>query len=117
MILGDTKESLSAKTNRPLDDIYDDEVDAVVIHGDTIDSLQGWQWDQSRCKENFEYQFMSSLFFLIVFNKKEIVFARTSPQHKLEIGRFQAVIRIPIESSNLPFAVKHAQALGHIVGV
>ena len=26
-----------------------DEVDAVVIHGDDIDSLQGWQWDQSAC--------------------------------------------------------------------
>ena len=31
---------------------------------------------------------MSSPFF-IVFNKKEIVFARTSPQHKLEIGLFK----------------------------
>lgn len=34
----------------------------------------------------------------LVFAKDEIVFARTSPQHKLEI-------------------VKRAQALGHIVGV
>lgn len=36
--------------------------------------------------------------FFVVFAKQEIVFARTSPQHKLEI-------------------VKRAQALGHIVGV
>ncbi|CCM04510.1 uncharacterized protein FIBRA_06691 [Fibroporia radiculosa] len=79
LILGDTKETLSAKTGRPIEDIYEDEVDAVVVHGDEIDGLQGWQWDQ-------------------IFTKKEIVFARTSPQHKLEI-------------------VKHAQALGHIVGV
>ncbi|KAI0355099.1 aminophospholipid-transporting P-type ATPase [Trametes cingulata] len=79
LILGETKETLSKKTGRPVEEIYDDEVDAVVIHGDDIDSLQGWQWDQ-------------------IFAKNEIVFARTSPQHKLEI-------------------VKRAQALGHIVGV
>ncbi|KAI0818674.1 aminophospholipid-transporting P-type ATPase [Irpex lacteus] len=71
LILGDTKETLATKTGRPLEEIYDDEVDAVVP--------QGWQWDQ-------------------IFAKQEIVFARTSPQHKLEI-------------------VKRAQALGHIVGV
>ncbi|OCH88233.1 aminophospholipid-transporting P-type ATPase [Obba rivulosa] len=79
LILGDTKETLSQRTGRPIEEIYEDEVDAVVIHGDDIDGLQGWQWDQ-------------------IFAKNEIVFARTSPQHKLEI-------------------VKHAQALGHIVGV
>ena len=49
LILGDTKESLSKKTGRSVEEIYDDEVDAVVIHGDDIDSLQGWQWDQSAC--------------------------------------------------------------------
>ncbi|KZT24017.1 aminophospholipid-transporting P-type ATPase [Neolentinus lepideus HHB14362 ss-1] len=79
LILGDTRESLSAKTGRPVEEIYEDEVSAVVVHGDDIDGLQGWQWDQ-------------------IFSKQEIVFARTSPKHKLEI-------------------VKHAQALGHIVGV
>ncbi|KAI0081422.1 aminophospholipid-transporting P-type ATPase [Panus rudis PR-1116 ss-1] len=79
LILGDTKDTLSAKTGRPIEEIYDDEVEAVVVHGDDIDGLQGWQWDQ-------------------IFAKQEIVFARTSPQHKLEI-------------------VKRAQALGHIVGV
>lgn len=79
LILGDTKQTLSAKTGRPVDEIYEDEVQAVVIHGDDIDGIQGWQWDA-------------------IFAKQEIVFARTSPQHKLEI-------------------VKRAQALGHIVGV
>jgi sodium/potassium-transporting ATPase subunit alpha len=79
LIIGDTKETLSAKTGRPVAEIYEDEVNAVVVHGDDIDGLQGWQWDQ-------------------IFSKSEIVFARTSPQHKLEI-------------------VKRAQALGHIVGV
>ena len=49
LILGDsdTKESLSAKTGRPIEEIYEDEVNAVVIHGDSIDGLQAWQWDQS----------------------------------------------------------------------
>ncbi|PVF94418.1 aminophospholipid-transporting P-type ATPase [Serendipita vermifera] len=79
LVIGDTKESLAARTGRAVEEIYDDEVNAVVVHGDTIDGLQGWQWDQ-------------------IFSKQEIVFARTSPQHKLEI-------------------VKRAQALGHIVGV
>jgi len=79
LILGDTRETLAAKTGRTVDEVYDDEVSAVVVHGDDIDGLQGWQWDQ-------------------IFAKDEIVFARTSPKHKLEI-------------------VKHAQALGHIVGV
>ncbi|KAI0792718.1 aminophospholipid-transporting P-type ATPase [Abortiporus biennis] len=79
LILGDTRETLAAKTSRSVEEIYDDEVQAVVVHGDDIDNLQGWQWDQ-------------------IFAKEEIVFARTSPQHKLEI-------------------VKRAQALGHIVGV
>ncbi|KAI0303351.1 aminophospholipid-transporting P-type ATPase [Multifurca ochricompacta] len=79
LMIGDTKETLSAKTGRPAREIYEDEVSAVVVHGDGIDSLEGWQWD-------------------LIFSKQEIVFARTSPQHKLEI-------------------VKRAQALGHIVGV
>ncbi|KAI0285240.1 aminophospholipid-transporting P-type ATPase [Russula brevipes] len=79
VMIGDTKETLSEKTGRSVREIYDDEISAVVIHGDDIDSLEGWQWD-------------------LIFSKQEIVFARTSPQHKLEI-------------------VKRAQALGHIVGV
>ena len=49
LILGDTKETLAAKTGRPLEEIYEDEVEAVVVHGDDIDGLQGWQWDQSAC--------------------------------------------------------------------
>ncbi|PPQ82387.1 hypothetical protein CVT25_008348 [Psilocybe cyanescens] len=79
LILGDTRETLAKKTGRPMEEVYEDEVTAVVVHGDDIDGLQGWQWDQ-------------------IFSKDEIVFARTSPKHKLEI-------------------VKRAQALGHIVGV
>jgi sodium/potassium-transporting ATPase subunit alpha len=47
LILGDTRETLAAKTDREIGDVYEDEVDAVVVHGDDIDGLQGWQWDQS----------------------------------------------------------------------
>lgn len=79
LVIGHTKESLSKATGVPIADIHEDEVDAVVVHGDQIDNLQGWEWDT-------------------ILNKNEIVFARTSPKHKLEI-------------------VKRAQALGHIVGV
>jgi sodium/potassium-transporting ATPase subunit alpha len=35
------------KTGRDVEEIYEDEVNAVVVHGDDIDGLQGWQWDQS----------------------------------------------------------------------
>jgi hypothetical protein len=38
---------------RPIEDIYDDEVDAVVVHGDDIDGLQAHQWDVSECLPRF----------------------------------------------------------------
>jgi magnesium-transporting ATPase (P-type) len=47
LIIGDTRESLAARTGREIDEVYEDEVNAVVVHGDSIDTLQGWQWDQS----------------------------------------------------------------------
>jgi hypothetical protein len=47
-MIGDTKETLSLKTGRPIETIYDDEISAVVVHGDDIDTLEGWQWDLSR---------------------------------------------------------------------
>lgn len=47
LIIGDTRETLSLKTGKPIEEIYDDEVTAVVVHGDDIDGLEGWQWDQS----------------------------------------------------------------------
>lgn len=54
LMIGDTKETLSVKTGRPVEQIYDDEISAVVIHGDDIDSLEGWQWDLSRSKHRLE---------------------------------------------------------------
>jgi magnesium-transporting ATPase (P-type) len=47
LIIGDTKDSLAAKTGRGVEEIYEDEVNAVVVHGDSIDGLQGLQCDQS----------------------------------------------------------------------
>ncbi|KAJ2993982.1 hypothetical protein HDV02_001917 [Globomyces sp. JEL0801] len=79
LMLQDTKESLAAKRGCDISQIREDEVNAVVIHGEQIDDLAEEDWDR-------------------IFSKEEIIFARTSPKHKLTI-------------------VKHAQALGHIVGV
>ncbi|KAL0079975.1 hypothetical protein F4703DRAFT_1871952 [Phycomyces blakesleeanus] len=79
MLLGDTRESLSKRTRRPISDIAEDEFSGVVVHGDSIDSLTDDAWDA-------------------IFAKEEIIFARTSPKHKLEI-------------------VKRAQSMRHIVGV
>ena len=55
---------------------------------------------------------------MTVFSKDEVVFARTSPKHKLEIGKCNFFYKTPslqfLISKKL---VKRAQALGHIVGV
>lgn len=51
-----------------------------------------------------------------VFSKEEIVFARTSPKHKLEIGA-SCGFMLPLCADFLATSVKRAQALGHIVGV
>lgn len=78
-MVSDTKERLAKRTGRPIESIRDDEYYAIVIHGERIDTLRESDWDN-------------------IFSKDEIIFARTSPKHKLEI-------------------VKRAQGLGHIVGV
>ncbi|TPX31362.1 hypothetical protein SmJEL517_g05314 [Synchytrium microbalum] len=79
LMLGETKDSLAKRTGRRVDDIKESEVSSIVIHGEKIDDLTEEDWN-------------------IIFSKDEIIFARTSPKHKLQI-------------------VKHAQSLGHIVGV
>ncbi|CAG8467720.1 18245_t:CDS:2 [Acaulospora morrowiae] len=75
----ETKPMMAKRTGVPIENIGEDEYEAIVIHGEQIDSLSEAEWDN-------------------IFAKEEIIFARTSPRHKLEI-------------------VKHAQAMGHIVGV
>ncbi|KAJ3096027.1 hypothetical protein HDU97_006302 [Phlyctochytrium planicorne] len=79
LMLNDTKDLLAKKTNRRPEDISEAEVHAIVVHGEQIDDLTDDDWDN-------------------IFSKEEIIFARTSPKHKLQI-------------------VKRAQSLGHIVGV
>ncbi|KAG9294975.1 hypothetical protein G9A89_017769 [Geosiphon pyriformis] len=79
LMLSDTRELVAKHTGRSIDSIQDDEYNAIVIHGEQIDSLSDQDWDN-------------------IFSKNEIIFARTSPRHKLEI-------------------VKRAQSMGHIVGV
>ncbi|CAG8574563.1 12189_t:CDS:2 [Ambispora gerdemannii] len=79
LMLSDTKELVAKHTGRPIESIQEDEYNAIVIHGEQIDTLTDEQWDN-------------------IFAKNEIIFARTSPKHKLEI-------------------VKRAQSMGHIVGV
>lgn len=79
LMLQDTKEKLAVKRGCDVSQVPDDDVKAIVIHGEKVDSLTDEDWD-------------------LIFSKEEIIFARTSPKHKLTI-------------------VKHAQSLGHLVGV
>lgn len=79
MMTSETKAMVAKRRCIPEDQVDESECDAIVIHGETIDGMTDTDWD-------------------IVFSKAEIIFARTSPKHKLEI-------------------VKRAQSIGHIVGV
>jgi sodium/potassium-transporting ATPase subunit alpha len=79
LMLSDTKAMVAKRKGRPIEEIGEDEFNAVVVHGEQIDSLTDTEWDN-------------------IFWKGEIIFARTSPKHKLEI-------------------VRRAQSMGHIVGV
>ncbi|KAI3658585.1 hypothetical protein MP638_006256 [Amoeboaphelidium occidentale] len=79
LVLQETKEMIAKRTKRPLNSIQEHEYNAVVIHGEQIDGLSEEDWER-------------------ILSKEEIIFARTSPKHKLQI-------------------VKRCQARGHIVGV
>ncbi|CAG8753261.1 35611_t:CDS:2, partial [Gigaspora margarita] len=79
LMIKDTKALVAKRTGRSIESITNDEYQAIVVHGEQIDSLSDVEWDN-------------------IFSKNEIIFARTSPRHKLEI-------------------VKRAQSMGHIVGV
>ncbi|KAH6665831.1 hypothetical protein B0J14DRAFT_492032 [Halenospora varia] len=79
LMISDTREKIAKRMNRPIEEIAEDESRAIVVHGEEIDSLTDADWDN-------------------IFWKDEIIFARTSPKHKLEI-------------------VRRAQSMGHIVGV
>lgn len=79
LMLSETKSQVARRLGRSEDSIQEHEYNAVVIHGEQIDELTEEDWEN-------------------IFSKNEIIFARTSPRHKLEI-------------------VKKAQKMGHIVGV
>ncbi|KAI9260257.1 hypothetical protein BY458DRAFT_459751 [Sporodiniella umbellata] len=79
LMVGETRDMVAKRTSRAPEQILEDEFNSIVIHGDSIDTLTDSDWDN-------------------IFSKDEIIFARTSPKHKLEI-------------------VKRAQSMRHIVGV
>ncbi|ORX66215.1 hypothetical protein DL89DRAFT_270391 [Linderina pennispora] len=66
LVLGETREGVARRTGRPVEEVEDDEYDAVVIHGESITSMTDEDWDA-------------------IFRKPEVIFARTSPKNKLEI--------------------------------
>lgn len=68
LMLSETKQMVAKRTGRAVDDIAEDEFKAVVVHGEQIENLTDLEWDN-------------------IFWKDEIIFARTSPKHKLEIVR------------------------------
>ena len=79
LMLQDTKEMVAKRLNRAVSSIQEHEYHAIVIHGEMVDKLTEEDWEN-------------------ILEKEEIIFARTSPKHKLQI-------------------VKRCQARGHIVGV
>jgi sodium/potassium-transporting ATPase subunit alpha len=79
LMLKETKDMVAKKRGVPVETIGESEYDSVVVHGEQIDSLTDDMWDT-------------------ILSKEEVIFARTSPKHKLTI-------------------VKKCQELGHIVGV
>ena len=72
IIRGLTKELAAKSLKKPVEEVTESEYDAVIVHGDQLDSFSESDWDR-------------------ILSKKEIVFARTLPKQKLEIvTRFQA---------------------------
>lgn len=114
LILGDTKETLSEKTGRPMEEIYEDEVDAVVIHGDDIDGLQGWQWDQSASLMNLLVAVAD--FAVSLCQERDRVRAYFTSAQTRDWYVWSNWIARMVPDKSRP-TVKHAQALGHIVGV
>ncbi|KAJ1857852.1 hypothetical protein GGH12_001387 [Coemansia sp. RSA 1822] len=66
LMVGETRDGVAVRTGRNVNDIGEDEYDAVVIHGESIANMSDADWD-------------------LVFRKPEVIFARTSPKNKLEI--------------------------------
>lgn len=97
LMLLDTKEMVAKKNGRPLDSIQDSEYGAVVVHGDKVLFLCILTHFRSLIR-SYKIDDLTEAQWETILSKEEIIFARTSPKHKLEI-------------------VKRAQARGHVVGV
>eukprot|EP00001_Collodictyon_triciliatum_P052725 09412_1 len=79
IIRGKTRNQVAKERGVDESEVKEGEYDAIVIHGDKIDALTDRQWYN-------------------ILRLRQVVFARTSPKHKLEI-------------------VLRCQAIGHIVGM
>jgi sodium/potassium-transporting ATPase subunit alpha len=79
LMIGETKAMVAKRKGTSIEEIGEIEFNSIVVPGAQIDSLTDAEWDS-------------------VLWKDEIIFARTTPKHKLEI-------------------VRRAQSMGHIVGV
>lgn len=79
LIQGETQTEVAMRTGRAQGQVQHSEFDVVVVHGETLEVLDDRGWDE-------------------ILQHREIVFARTTPKHKLEI-------------------VTRFQTKGHIVGV
>mmetsp|Transcript_7445 Transcript_7445/g.11126 ORF Transcript_7445/g.11126 Transcript_7445/m.11126 type:complete len:1130 (+) Transcript_7445:49-3438(+) len=79
IIKGKTKNDVAKELKIPIEQVKPDQYDAVVLHGETLAVMSEDEWAEALLK-------------------KEVVFARTSPQQKLEI-------------------VTRSQAMGHIVAM
>jgi sodium/potassium-transporting ATPase subunit alpha len=66
LMIGDTKEKIARRTGKNAKDIHENDIKAVVVHGEQIPDLTEEDWDR-------------------IFSKDEIIFARTSPKNKLDI--------------------------------
>jgi sodium/potassium-transporting ATPase subunit alpha len=79
LMLGETKTMVAKRKGIAIKEVGEGDFNSIVVPGAQINSLTDAEWDQ-------------------IFWKDEIIFARTSLKHKLEI-------------------VRRAQSMGHIVGV
>ncbi|KAJ2521216.1 hypothetical protein GGI11_002079 [Coemansia sp. RSA 2049] len=66
LVVGETREGVAKRMGRAVEDVGEDEYDAMVIHGEQISEMADRDWE-------------------LVFRKPEVIFARTSPKNKLEI--------------------------------